>query len=438
MEDHARVASPSIIQRSSVSVRIAPQSVATTAYWYPFHVDQIRDQDLNQLLIRDSHNALNGSSVIDQLEQQFAAYLSAEEAVFFSSSSAAALLTAHCLAGPAEHRLRPGDEVLVPIIASPTTFGAAIMAGLKVVPVDCDPHTFSVDLEDLRWKMSRRTRAIFAVHLLGNPAPIEQLQRFAEDRDLLLVESCESALGCRYGGRLVGSYGFASIFQLRQCHPRFGNGGGMITCQSKTIANHLRVMRSEGWANDNPIGYSHRRRCDLDPRSLILNWGFDARPSAFQAELGLNELERLTETSRRRQEIAREFYDYISRCPNLRGPEVIESAEPIWDVLPIQVEGVLQSKRRQLMSELENAGIETRPIVAGSMARQPVSHWLGSWQPEDFPGAEAIHRTAFCIGLSPLADATVLRRLIETFESCVSRVSSTVTTSVKMPTKKAA
>src|ERR1700687_433328 len=131
---------------------------------------------------------------VREFEAAFASYVGAQFAVMVNSGSSANLLAMSVAANPARKRhLQRGDEVLVPAVCWSTSLWPIVQLGLKPIFVDVDPATLNADLTDARAKISRRTKAIVAVHILGNSAPMNELLALVREHDLLLLEdTCES------------------------------------------------------------------------------------------------------------------------------------------------------------------------------------------------------------------------------------------------------
>lgn len=357
-------------------------------------------------------------------ERQFADYVGATDAVMVNSGSSADLLLAYQLVNPLNPKLQPGDEVLVPVVTWPTQVWSIAMAGLKVELVDVDPQTLNVDLDDMRRRLTPRTKCFFAVHLMGNPCAMDAIRAFCNEHDLLLIEDCCEALGAKFDDQHVGTFGLGGSFSFFFSHHMTTMEGGMVTCTSEEQADELRVLRAHGWSRglQNQVADASPA---IDSRYLFVNWGFNLRPTELQAAFGMHQLVKLPAMNDRRRELATRFDDFVAAHPGLSTPKVPRGGEGSPFALPVMLSGALADRRGELTTELESKGIETRPIVAGNLARQPAAAILGDVDPSAYRGADQIHQRGFYLGLSPGFDDVVFQRMLETLDASIAKVSRT-------------
>jgi CDP-6-deoxy-D-xylo-4-hexulose-3-dehydrase len=409
-----------LIDRSLLEQEERPQR-----YWYPLStVTYGIEEILGAVDSLVTFRTTMGKKTQD-FEEAFAAQFGYSQAVMVNSGSSADLLATFALVNPAVGLLQPGDEILVPALTWPTQIWAAMMAGLRVRFVDSDPATLNVNPEDVEQRIGPRTRALSIVHLMGNPCDMDEIADICERHRLVLIEDCCEALGARVTDRAVGSFGAFGTFSFFFSHHITTMEGGMVACNDRSHSDVLRALRAHGWARDarystlvSPPG--------IDPRYAFVNWGFNLRPTELQAAFGLAQLERLPSFSTQRSENALYLSHRLAPYEDyLEAIAVPDGAERSWFALPFMVSATSPFSRSDLTAHMEQAGIETRPIVAGNLLRHPVAHLLpGDWASE-LPGAQAIHERGFYIGLHPVADEETLERVAEVvvgfIEGCVSR-----------------
>jgi CDP-6-deoxy-D-xylo-4-hexulose-3-dehydrase len=385
-------------------------------YWYPL---SMATYDVEEVLAAVDSLCSFRTTMWEktaEFERQFAEVAGAGEAVMVNSGSSADLLIAFALVNPQTTLLAAGDEILVPSVTWPTQIWSAMMAGLKVRFVDTDPQTLNVDLNDLESRIGPRTRAVSLVHLMGNPCDMDRVLALCRRHDLVLIEDCCESLGAKFKGRTVGTFGVAGSFSFFFSHHITTMEGGMVVCQDQSISDLLRLLRAHGWARNTK--YTHAEPQDgVDPRYMFLNWGFNVRPTELQAGFGLVQLGRLPAFHAQRLQNATYFQDYLERHRDLmRLMQTVPGAECSWFALPIVLTPECPFKRSEFLSYLEGQGIETRPIVAGNLARQPVCRLYPELQEGHLPGADAVHERGFYLGLHPFAAKQNLDRLAEAFE----------------------
>lgn len=342
----------------------------------------------------------------EAFEEQFARYIGVDHAVMLNSGSSADLVT--MLASRESGRLKVGDEVLIPAVTWPTQVWSAIQAGFHVRLVDVDTSTLNTSAELLEAAITAKTKAIFLVHLMGNPCDLDAIRELAKHHHLLLFEDCCEALGSEWCGDKAGSFGLASTFSFFASHHISTMEGGMIVTNDPDFADACRLLRAHGWARDlkyrrGDVKVLSRYGSSEDPRYMFLGMGFNFRPTEVQAELGRVQLGKLDGMNSCRERNALRINETF-RSTNGHFIErllVDYRAKPAWFALPFVLREGLSYTREQCFDYLKGFGIDTRPIVGGNLARHP-----GFWKyrdiaPTPLPGADAVHSNGFYIGLPP-------------------------------------
>jgi dTDP-4-amino-4,6-dideoxygalactose transaminase len=241
-------------------------------------------------------------------EQALATYVGAEHAVAVSSGTAALHLA--CLAAG----IGPGDEVLVPGLTFVASASAAEFCG--GTPVLCDiagPHDLNLDVADVERRLTKRTKAVVAVHFCGYPAAVEELRALCDDRGLVLIEDCAQALGARTEtGAMVGTVGHAgclSFFSKKQLP--LGEGGAVVTDDAE-LAARVRSLRSH--AMTTVTWDRHRGHADSYD---VIDIGFNYRLDEPRAALGLSRLPRLEAELSERRRVARAYRKRLAPLPGL-------------------------------------------------------------------------------------------------------------------------
>ena len=394
-----------------------------TRYWYPLSIATYDVQEILQALDSLCSFRTTMWEKTLEFERRFSTYQGSRHSIMVNSGSSADLLACHLLTNPTAPILQPGDEILVPVVTWPTQIWSAMMAGLKVRLVDVSPRTLNVDLADLERAITPATKAIFLVHLMGNPCDMDAISALAQKHNLVILEDCCEALGAEFRRTKVGNFGAAGTFSFFFAHHLVTMEGGMVVCQQEPYARDLKIMRAHGWTRN--VENQEADNVDLaargiDPRYAFYNWGFNLRPTDVQAGFGLCQLEKIEAFNQQRNRLAAQFFEFIDRSPWLSRPEVHPAASPCWFALPLMVHQDAPFQRTDIIQHLEQAGVETRPVVAGNIARHPVAEVFPAFKERHFPGADEIHNRGFYIGLSPLYSETEIDRLISVFDAFLS------------------
>lgn len=349
---------------------------------------------------------LTMASRVAEFEREFAKTAGAFDAIMVNSGSSANLLAVAVAMNPERtKRLLPGDEVLLPAVCWSTSLWPLVQFGLKPIFVDVDPHTLNMDMADARQKLTSKTKGLMTVHILGNSPPMEVVQNFAEENDLIHIEDTCESLGSTYKGRMLGTLGDMGCYSFFYSHHLTTGEGGMVTCRSQEDADLLRCLRAHGWtrnlSNRQAVESRHR---DVDPRFLFVNSGFNLRPTDIAAAIGLVQLKKLSTMNGNRvansEKLRAAIEGHHTWNNQLEFIKPTAGTNPVWFGFCALLNPRFAPDKSQYLRALSDAGVENRPIVSGNFVRQPALKLFGLEQnPENFPGAEQVDKRGFFIGL---------------------------------------
>jgi CDP-4-dehydro-6-deoxyglucose reductase, E1 len=310
-------------------------------------------------------------------EEAFAKWTGASYAVMVNSGSSANLLAIAALCFRKENPLRPGDEVIVPAVSWSTTYTPLTQYGLVIRFVDIDPSTLNIDLDQLEAAITERTRLLVAVNLLGNPNDFARIESILSGHDILLVEdNCES-MGALFRSRHAGTFGLMGTFSCFFSHHISTMEGGLIVIDDLELYQILLCLRAHGWTRQLPKDNLVCGRLDDDPFNEAFHFvlpGYNVRPLEMSGAVGLAQLEKLPDLIAGRRENAKVFTDMFRNHPALRIQH--ETGESSWFGFALILREEARVTRKTLVSALRAAGIECRPIVAGSFPRNPVMRYM--------------------------------------------------------------
>ncbi|BBA97271.1 putative NDP-hexose 3-dehydratase [Actinacidiphila reveromycinica] len=317
-------------------------------------------------------------------ESSFARRMGRRKAHLTNSGSSANLLavsalTSHVLG---DRRLRPGDEVITVAAGFPTTVNPILQNGLVPVFVDVDLATCNTTADRVAAAIGPRTRAIIVAHALGNPFPVTEIARLAEEHGLFLIEDNCDAVGSRYDGKLTGSFGaMATVSFYPAHHLTMGEGGCVLTSDLglARIVESLRDWGRDCWCepgeNDKclkrfsyqmgtlPAGYDHKY--------IFSHVGYNLKATDIQAALGLSQLARLDDFIAARKRNWRRLRDSLDGVPGLLLPEATPRSDPSWFGFVLTVDPRAAYSRAELVAFLEARKIGTRRLFAGNLTRHP-------------------------------------------------------------------
>lgn len=275
-----------------------------------------------------SGNLVQGA-LVEQLEREFADFVGARHAIAVSTGTAA--LHVALLA----HGVGPGDEVITTPFTFIATANAVLYAGARPVFVDIREDTFNLNPELIEGAITPRTRAILPVHLYGQPAEMGAIGEIARRHGLVVIEDAAQAHGAAISGRKVGTFGTA-CFSFYATKNVTTAEGGIVTTDDDAIADRLRLLRNHG--------QSERYRHDI--------LGYNYRLTDVQAAIGLAQLQRLEELTRRR--IANAAY-LDARLSGVIAPRTLPGYRHVYHQYTVRVPG----DRDGAAQHLREAGVGT-------------------------------------------------------------------------------
>lgn len=332
-------------------------------------------------------------------EQAFARYTGSRYCVMVNSGSSANLLMVAALFFRAEHPLKRGDEVIVPAVSWSTTYYPLQQYGLHIRFVDIDADTLNYDLAQLEAAITDRTRLIVAVNLLGNPNDFNRIQSIIGAREITLIEdNCES-MGATYQGRQAGTFGVMGSFSTFFSHHMSTMEGGMVVTDDEYLYQLLLSLRAHGWTRNLPktnllVGTKSDDPFEESFRFILP--GYNVRPLELSGALGVEQLKKLPGFIKARRENAHRFKALMHDFPFIRTQR--EIGESSWFGFSMVVAPDVGMTRAQVIQRFAEAGIETRPIVAGNFAKNEVVKWFDSSVAGSLKNADLIDRNGFFIG----------------------------------------
>jgi dTDP-4-amino-4,6-dideoxygalactose transaminase len=289
----------------------------------------------------------------------------------------------------------PGDEVIVPAFTWVATANVVIYCGATPVFVDVDRTTFNLDVSQVGARLTRRTRAVIAVHLFGLSADIDALRAVLPE-NVAIVEDAACAAGGSYKGRPTGGLGNVAAFSF---HPRKSittGEGGMVTTHNARLAERLEQLRNHGAS----ISEEQRHR---GPRPYVLPefnlLGYNYRMTDLQGAVGLVQLSKLDRFIDERQRWTDYYRHALRDIEWLQMPATPVSGQHAWQAFVTYVDSrKAPTSRNNIMEQLQLAGIATRP---GTHAVHMLAYYGGRFgcRPDDYPVAKDCDANTMAIPL---------------------------------------
>lgn len=342
-------------------------------------------------VIDSLHSAWLGTGPkVARFEADFAAYKNVEHVAALNSCTAALHLSI-LAAG-----IQPGDEVITTPLTFCATANAIIHSGATPILADIDPLTMNIDPEQVKAKITSRTRAILPVHFAGRPCDMDVLCNIAKTHDLKIIEDCAHAIETEYKGRKAGTIGDFGCFSFYSTKNIVTGEGGMVLARHEEDIARIKVlglhgMSKDAWKRFGDEGFKHYQ---------VVECGFKYNMMDLQAAIGIHQLKRIEAYWQRRSQIWQYYSDAFSDLP-IGIPAPVEAntrhAYHLFNIL-IDQEKVGIS-RDGFLDRMTAQGIGVG-VHYLSLPEHPYYQQTFGWKPEDYPNAMQIGRQTVSLPIS--------------------------------------
>jgi CDP-6-deoxy-D-xylo-4-hexulose-3-dehydrase len=366
-------------------------------------------------------------------EKRFAKVMGMRHALLCNSGSSANLLAVTALTSPrlGKKALKEGDEVITVAAGFPTTVNPIVQNRLTPVFVDAELGTYDATAEKVAEAVGPRTRAIVMAHTLGNPFDVAGVMQIAEQHNLYVVEDTCDAVGARFNGQPVGSFGDLSTTSFYPAHHiTMGEGGCVLVKKGsmKKIVESLRDWGRDCWCppgQDNtcnrrfdwqlgelPYGYDHKY--------VYSHIGYNLKMTDMQAAVGVAQLDKLDDFVARRNANFKRLLKGLKPLEEfLLLPKATKGSEPSWFGFPLTVKEGAPFSRFDLVRHIESRRIGTRQLFGGNLLRQPAYKGIPMRVVGNLRNADIITEQTFWVGVYPGLSVEMIDYIIESISEFV-------------------
>ncbi len=329
-----------------------------------------------------------------------------------------------------ERRLKPGDEYITTSVAFPTTVNPGILYGLTPVFVDAQLDTLNIDVSKIEKAITKKTKLIMVAHTLGKSFDLDKVMKLVKKYNLWLIEDCCDALGSRYDGKLVGTFGHIATFSFYPAHQiTMGEGGAVITnnslihrairqfrdwgrdCWCDTGKDNTCMKRFKWQLGDLPLGYDHKY--------IYSQIGFNLKLSDFQAAIGVAQLKKLPRFIKARKSNYKKLFTFFQKYEQFFTLLKTDKKEdPCWFGFPVIVKKNAPFTRTQLTEYLEKNKVGTRNVFSGNLLRHPAYKGVKYRTVGKMIVADIVMNQAFWLGVFPgikTPQMTYVQKTLKTF-----------------------
>ncbi len=324
---------------------------------------------------------------IEQFEKEIAEYIGRDYCVSFNSGTSAlhAMLLAYGITS---------REVIVPTFTFIATANTVLLAGGRPVFAESEPHSFGLDANDVKNKITKKTKAIMPMSFGGLVCKdMKALQDLCEDHHLLLLEDSAQSLGSSLENQLLGTFGEAAMFSFCQNKVITTGEGGVIVTDSQKIAEKLKLIRSHGRVETTLQDYFSTTK-DMD----YIQLGYNYRMPSMIAALGCSQLQKIEKTIAMRQQNAYYYTKNLSGLPKVMPPSPHTNQRHVYQMYTIKFDDT--RSRNAVQNSLTKHGIMSKvyfePIHLKTYYRKTFGYKSG-----DLPQTEDLSKHVLTLPMYP-------------------------------------
>lgn len=351
----------------------------------------------------------------EELERKLSTMIGTRGAILTNSGSSANLLAIASIMSPMfSGHLKRGDEVIVAACGFPTTINPLLIYGLKPVFLDVNSETYNIEYTDLVNAVTKKTKAVFIAHTLGNPNEMHRIVRFCKQNNLLLLEDNCDALGSKYDGKYTGSFGLLATQSFYPPHHMTMGEGGLVYYNDFRFDRITRSLRDWGrscWCKGNDksmlgaCGVRFNYQIDGQPydhKYMFSQIGYNLKPIEAQAAIGVEQVKRLPTFITKRKKNFDRMYRHAKRWEKyFILPKSLPRAEPCWFSFVVTIRDKAPFTRHEITTFLEEKRIQTRPLFGGNMLKQPAYANIEFRKYGQLKNSDRILHNSFFLGIYP-------------------------------------
>ena len=286
---------------------------------------------------------------LEKFESDFCKYSKAKYAVAVSNCTAALHLSLMALG------IKENDEVIIPDLTFVADANAVLACNAKPVVADINKENFFLSLSNIKKNITKRTKAIIPVHIYGQVCNIDEILDLAKDNNLKVVEDCAHAVGTFHKSKHVGTLGSTGCFSFYPTKNITTAEGGMVTTNSKEIAEKVRQLRSHGMTKSLKSRYSSEYPWVFD----IVEPGYNYRLDEIRSALGITQLKRIKKINELRKKASLYYHKNLQNIPGIILPDMVTDRSHSYHLYTIRVTKPFKLSRNQLYKKLKDNGIRT-------------------------------------------------------------------------------
>jgi len=335
----------------------------------PFFVPNITSSDRNIVLKTLKQSLLTDGPKLREFEKLFAKFTGAKYAIGVTNATSALHLTLRSLG------LGKGDEVIIPDETFVATANAVLLTGAIPILADVEDDGYNISLNSIKKNFTSHTKAVLPVHIAGKSCDIKKIKKFTDSKNILLIEDCAHAIGCRINKKHVGTFGTAGCFSFYPTKNITTIEGGMVITNSKKIADNIITSRNHGLTRTLSQRFTKGKPWDYD----VINPGYNYRMDEIRAALGINQLKRIRKLNSLRKKACLYYNLKLQNIPGVKTPYLSKIEDDVNHLYMIRIGKEYGISRDSLFLKLQKLGIRTslhyKPLHEFSAYKKLAKHY---------------------------------------------------------------
>ncbi len=340
--------------------------------FYPVNIPKVTSSDIKNVsrVMKESWISSDGPEV-KKFESKFSKFINKKYSVAVSNGTAALEIAMKAIG------IRPGDEVIIPNFTIISNALAVIKLGAKPILVDCGLYNWNININDLKKKISKKTRAIIITHIYSFSNPMDKIKKILKNKKIVIVEDAAEVLGLKYKNKICGSFGDISTFSFYANKHITTGEGGMISTNNPKYFEKCKDLRNLCFGRKDRFNHSD------------IGWNY--RMTNIQAAMGLSQLKNINNVIKKKIYLGKLYFKLLSKNKNIfiKKPVEGKSINIYWVVGILILKNKILAK--QLSNKLGKVGVQTRPFFF-PMNKQKILKKFLKVKNEKFKNSEYISK----------------------------------------------
>lgn len=370
-----------------------------------------------------NHKTILGEKT-KEFEKKVATLFGKKYGIMVNSGSSANLLAFELLSLPKR------SEVITPVVTFSTTLSPIIQKQLIPVFVDIEPGSYLIDMDKMEDAIGENTKALMIPSLLGNVPDMKRIKKVADENSLIFIEDSCDTLGATFEGVPTGIYSDISTTSFYGSHVITAAGGGGMICVND-VERYRKCKMLRGWGRSSAVDESEdiKKRFGVklaglpyDSKFIFEEIGYNFLPLEISAAFGLAQLKKLGTFSDIRRDNFLRLTEFFSQYDYFILPKQLPSVKTPWLAFPLTIQSDAPFSRLDIVTYLEENGIQTRPVFTGNVLRQPAFKNIDyKNHDKDYPVANNIMKNSFVIGCHQAISQKHIMKIKQTIRTFLDR-----------------